>query len=79
MPARCGQPCAFSASSRPFNSQQMSTTMPASSGAGHWNYDLNRHLGLWSAYKAQLVGVQRAPERLRRTAPVAPGRVNERA
>ena len=22
--------------------------------AGHWSYDLNRHLGLWSAYKAEL-------------------------
>ena len=45
--------------------------------AGHWSYDLNRHLGLWSAYKAELGRVE-TPEPTR-TAPVAPGRVNARA
>ena len=47
--------------------------------AGHWSYDLNRHLGLWSAYKAELVRLETAQKRLRRTAPVAPERANERA
>jgi hypothetical protein len=28
--------------------------------AGHWSYDLNRHLGLISAYKAELAGLSRA-------------------
>lgn len=46
--------------------------------AGYWSYNLNRHLGLWSAYKAEIVRME-TPQRLRRTAPVAPGRVNERA
>ena len=46
--------------------------------AGHWSYDLNRHLGLWSAYKAEAAQLK-MPERLRRTARVAPGRGNARA
>ena len=45
---------------------------------GHWSYDLNRHLGLWSAYKAEAAQLK-MPERLRRTARVAPGRGNARA
>ena len=47
--------------------------------ADHWSYDLNRHLGLWSAYKAELIRLETTPERLKRTGPVASGRVNERA
>jgi len=27
--------------------------------AGHWSYDLNRHLGLLSAYKRELAGLRR--------------------
>lgn len=27
--------------------------------AGHWSYDLNRHVGLWSAYKAELASALR--------------------
>jgi hypothetical protein len=27
--------------------------------AGHWSYDLNRHLGLLSAYKEELADVRR--------------------
>jgi hypothetical protein len=26
--------------------------------AGHWSYDLNRHLGLLSAYKGELAGLR---------------------
>ncbi|MEZ5829262.1 MAG: DUF6477 family protein [Hyphomicrobiales bacterium] len=26
--------------------------------AGHWSYDLNRHLGLLSAYKGELAGIR---------------------
>ena len=28
--------------------------------AGHWNYELNRHLGLMTAYKAELGLMRRA-------------------
>jgi hypothetical protein len=27
--------------------------------SGHWSYDLNRHLGLLSAYKGELAGLSR--------------------
>jgi hypothetical protein len=27
--------------------------------SGHWSYDLNRHLGLLSAYKGELAGLRR--------------------
>jgi len=27
--------------------------------SGHWSYDLNRHLGLLSAYKGELAGLNR--------------------
>ena len=27
--------------------------------SGHWSYDLNRHLGLISAYKGELAGLSR--------------------
>src|SRR4026207_685903 len=37
--------------------------------AGHWSYELNRHLGLMTAYKAELGLMRRAKLRLRRTAP----------
>jgi Family of unknown function (DUF6477) len=30
-------------------------------GAGHWSYDLNRHLGLLSAYKAELAALRSRP------------------
>lgn len=30
-------------------------------GAGHWSYDLNRHLGLLSAYKAELAALGSRP------------------
>ena len=39
--------------------------------AGHWSYDLNRHLGLMTAYKAELGLMRRAKFRPNRTAPVA--------
>jgi hypothetical protein len=39
--------------------------------AGHWSYELNRHLGLMTAYKAELGSMRRAKLRLRRTAPGA--------
>jgi hypothetical protein len=43
--------------------------------AGHWSYELNRHLGLMTAYKAELGLMRRAKLRLRRTAPgAAPSR-----
>lgn len=37
--------------------------------SGHWSYDLNRHLGLISAYKGELAGLNRRevqPNRTRR-------------
>jgi hypothetical protein len=39
--------------------------------AGHWSYELNRHLGLITAYKAELGLMRRAPARPNRTAPGA--------
>ena len=39
--------------------------------AGHWSYELNRHLGLMTAYKAELGLMRRAKLRLRRTVPAA--------
>ena len=39
--------------------------------AGHWSYELNRHLGLMTAYKAELGLMRRAKFRPNRTAPVA--------
>ena len=39
--------------------------------AGHWSYELNRHLGLMTAYKAELGLMRRAKLRLRRTVPGA--------
>ena len=39
--------------------------------AGHWSYELNRHLGLMTAYKAELGLMRRARFRPNRTAPVA--------
>lgn len=38
--------------------------------AAHWSYDLNRHLGLLSAYKGELGNLGIRDERVRRTAPV---------
>lgn len=35
--------------------------------ANHWSYDLNRHLGLLSAYKAELAGLVSAARDLSRT------------
>ena len=39
--------------------------------AGHWNYELNRHLGLMTAYRAELGLMRRVKLRLRRTVPGA--------
>ncbi len=39
--------------------------------AGHWSYDLNRHLGLLSAYAGELALQGRAKRALSRTAPGA--------
>lgn len=39
--------------------------------AGHWSYELNRNLGLMTAYKAELGSMRRAKLRLRRNAPAA--------
>ena len=39
--------------------------------AGHWSYELNRRLGLMTAYKAELGLMRRAKLRLRRTVPAA--------
>ena len=39
--------------------------------AGHWSYELNRHLGLMTAYKAELGLMRRAKFRPSRTAPAA--------
>ncbi len=39
--------------------------------AGHWSYELNRHLGLMMAYKAELGLMRRAKLRPSRTAPAA--------
>lgn len=40
--------------------------------AGHWSYELNRHLGLLSAYKGELALMRRGSP-LSRNAPVAAG------
>ena len=37
--------------------------------AGHWSYDLNRHLGLLSAYKGELAAHRKTKLRLSRTVP----------
>jgi hypothetical protein len=38
--------------------------------SGHWSYDLNRHLGLLSAYKAELADLASArPSRIERRGP----------
>ena len=39
--------------------------------AGHWSYDLNRHLGLLSAYEGELAQQGRAGRELSRIAPGA--------
>lgn len=39
--------------------------------AGHWSYELNRHLGLMTAYKAELGSMRRAKFRPNRTVPAA--------
>ena len=39
--------------------------------AGHWSYELNRHLGLMTAYKAELGLMRRSNLRPNRTAPGA--------
>jgi hypothetical protein len=39
--------------------------------AGHWSYDLNRHLGLLRAYKGELALIGRVASRLSRNARVA--------
>jgi hypothetical protein len=33
-----------------------------SGAAGHWSYELNRHLGLLSAYKGELAPAPQKPE-----------------
>jgi serine/threonine protein kinase HipA of HipAB toxin-antitoxin module len=40
--------------------------------SGHWSYDLNRHLGLVSAYKGELTRLKAIRPKLSRTAPAAP-------
>ncbi len=40
--------------------------------SGHWSYDLNRHLGLVSAYKGELARLKAIRPKLSRTAPAAP-------
>lgn len=40
---------------------------------GHWSYDLNRHLGLLSAYKGELANLAPAVAGTSRTAAPAPG------
>jgi hypothetical protein len=47
--------------------------------AGHWSYELNRHLGLMTAYKAELGLMRRAKFRPNRTAPVAAQSTSEAA
>ena len=39
--------------------------------SGHWSYDLNRHLALVTAYKAELARLETEEARLRPAAPVA--------
>ncbi|MFZ2017281.1 MAG: hypothetical protein WAU90_01230 [Methyloceanibacter sp.] len=39
--------------------------------SGHWSYDLNRHLALVTAHKAELARLEAEEARLRPTAPVA--------
>ena len=43
--------------------------------SGHWSYDLNRHLGLVSAYEGELARLSRAKRGFSRSAPgaAAPG------
>lgn len=38
---------------------------------GHWSYDLNRHLALLSAYRAERALLEATAGRLKRSAPVA--------
>ena len=47
--------------------------------AGHWSYELNRHLGLMTAYKAELGLMRRAKFRPNRTALVAAQSTSEAA
>src|SRR6476469_7000686 len=47
--------------------------------AGHWSYELNRHLGLMTAHKAELGLMRRAKFRPNRTAPVAAQSTSEAA
>ncbi|MGH6736113.1 MAG: DUF6477 family protein [Methyloceanibacter sp.] len=39
--------------------------------AGHWSYDLNRHLGLLSAYRGELARLRLGEAALSRIAPAA--------
>ena len=39
--------------------------------SGHWSYDLNRHLALVTAYKAEASRLEAEEARLRPTAPAA--------
>jgi hypothetical protein len=45
--------------------------------AGHWSYDLNRHLGLLSAYEGELAVQARVETGLSRNAPAAAKREPE--
>jgi hypothetical protein len=47
--------------------------------AGHWSYELNRHLGVMTAYKAELGLMRRAKFRPNRTAPAAARSTSEAA
>jgi hypothetical protein len=40
--------------------------------SGHWSYDLNRHLGLVSAYKGELARLKAIRPKLSRTEPAGP-------
>jgi hypothetical protein len=42
--------------------------------SGHWSYDLNRHLALLSAYKAEAARLEVATARDRRTVATVAGR-----
>ncbi|HET9573159.1 MAG TPA: hypothetical protein VFP29_05465, partial [Methyloceanibacter sp.] len=44
---------------------------PRRASSGHWSYDLNRHLALVTAYKAEASRLEVEEARLRPTAPVA--------
>ena len=46
--------------------------------SGHWSYDLNRHLGLLSAYKGELAGLGCNRSRLTHIAPAEPAKGNGR-